>query len=98
MGNKTKHVAQRTCIVCRKKKAKQELNRLVVMDNKVLWDEFYKLPGRGAYVCKSANCIIKLQNFRNLQKTFRKKTVELKKETIKSMMEKTSDYGDKNGF
>ena len=52
-----KHVPQRTCIACRKVKAKRELIRLVrISDGSVEVDTGGKKAGRGAYLCREAEC------------------------------------------
>ena len=51
------HTPQRTCVACRKVKAKQELIRLVrVSDGSVEVDTSGKKAGRGAYLCRSQGC------------------------------------------
>ena len=52
-----KHIPQRTCVACRKVKAKQELVRLVrVSENYVEVDTSGKKAGRGAYLCRLPEC------------------------------------------
>ena len=52
-----RHIPQRTCVACRKVKAKQELIRLVrVSDGSVEVDTGGKKAGRGAYLCRSQGC------------------------------------------
>jgi predicted RNA-binding protein YlxR (DUF448 family) len=52
-----KHIPQRTCIACRKVKAKRELIRLVyIPDRGVEVDTSGKMPGRGAYLCQAQEC------------------------------------------
>ena len=52
-----KHTPQRTCVACRKVKAKQELIRLVhTSDEGVEIDISGKKVGRGAYLCPSQDC------------------------------------------
>jgi len=52
-----KHTPQRTCVACRRAKAKQELIRLVrVSDGSVEVDPGGKKAGRGAYLCRSQGC------------------------------------------
>jgi predicted RNA-binding protein YlxR (DUF448 family) len=53
----TRDVPQRTCVVCRKIKAKRELIRLVrVADAGIEIDIAGKKTGRGAYLCRAAEC------------------------------------------
>ncbi|MBM9518706.1 DUF448 domain-containing protein [Desulforhopalus vacuolatus] len=43
----------RTCVVCRKKFGKSELERYVWREGKVVADPQKKMAGRGAYCCSS---------------------------------------------
>lgn len=53
-----KHVPVRTCIVCREGKSKAELVRVVRgADGTVSVDTSGKADGRGAYVCRNAECM-----------------------------------------
>ncbi|MFC1987881.1 RNase P modulator RnpM [Chloroflexota bacterium] len=52
-----KPTPQRTCVACRRVKAKQELVRLVrVADGSVEVDTVGKKAGRGAYLCRAGEC------------------------------------------
>jgi len=53
----SRHVPQRSCVGCRQVRPKRELVR-VVRDPRgsVCLDETGKLPGRGAYLCRSEQC------------------------------------------
>ncbi len=52
-----KHIPQRTCVACRKVKAKRELVRLVRnADEIVEVDTSGKKAGRGAYLCPMREC------------------------------------------
>ena len=52
-----KHVPQRTCFVCREKRDKRQLTRLVrTPDGSVLVDPTGKQNGRGAYLCDDLAC------------------------------------------
>ena len=58
---RAKHVPQRTCFVCREKKDKQQLTRLVrTPQGSVLVDPTGKQNGRGAYLCENPSCWDKL--------------------------------------
>lgn len=46
-----RHIPLRTCIVTREKKPKNELMRLVLIEDKVMVDPKGKLRGRGANIC-----------------------------------------------
>jgi len=52
-----RHVPQRTCFVCREKRDKRQLTRLVrTPDGTVLIDPTGKQNGRGAYLCDQVDC------------------------------------------
>ena len=52
-----KHVPQRTCFVCRQKRDKRQLTRLVrTPEGTVLVDASGKQNGRGAYLCDQVAC------------------------------------------
>ena len=52
-----KHIPERTCIACRRKKQKWEMVRIVRgMEGKLEIDTRGKKAGRGAYLCKSPEC------------------------------------------
>ncbi len=52
-----KHLPQRTCIACRKAKAKRELIRIVhTADGNIEIDSIGKKAGRGAYLCRAWEC------------------------------------------
>ncbi len=53
---RSKHRPQRSCVVCREKKDKRELTRLVFMDERLQIDKTGKINGRGAYLCGKPEC------------------------------------------
>ena len=55
-----KKIPQRSCVVCRTKKDKNELIRIVKnQTNEIIIDESGKKPGKGAYICDSMECLEK---------------------------------------
>ena len=55
---KQRRVPMRMCVGCREMKPKKELLRVVKSPEDVIaFDRVGKAPGRGAYVCKSAECL-----------------------------------------
>lgn len=55
-----KHIPERQCLGCREMKPKPELVRVVRSpEGTVSVDLRGKAPGRGAYVCRSADCLKK---------------------------------------
>ncbi|MBQ2742055.1 MAG: YlxR family protein [Oscillospiraceae bacterium] len=68
---KQKKVPMRQCVGCREMKAKAELVRVVKpKEGEISLDFAGKLPGRGAYVCKSAACIEKARKAKALERAF----------------------------
>ena len=57
-----KKIPMRMCTACREMKPKKELIRVVkTPENEIKLDLTGKLNGRGAYVCKSEECLKKAQ-------------------------------------
>ena len=57
---KHRRVPMRMCVGCGEMKPKKELLRVVKSPEGVIaFDRVGKAPGRGAYVCKSAECLAK---------------------------------------
>ena len=53
-----KHKPQRTCIACRETREKWDLIRVVrTPEGQVIVDLTGKANGRGAYLCRNADCI-----------------------------------------
>lgn len=69
----SKPINQRRCIVCRQVKDKSELLRVFKLADKISLDLTGKQEGRGAYVCKSPECVELLCKRRNLDKVFKTK-------------------------
>jgi len=68
---KEKKIPLRTCIACRETREKKELVRIVrTSEGEIFADFSGKASGRGAYVCKSAECARRLKKQRALNKTF----------------------------
>jgi len=68
----TKKEPLRMCIACREMKDKRELLRIVKnKDGEIFIDKTGKSNGRGAYVCKSLECLEKLKKQKALNKAFK---------------------------
>ena len=77
----------RMCIPCRELKDKRELLRIVKdKEGNIFVDESGKQNGRGAYVCKSKDCIDKLQKQKLLNKTFKTNIDDAVYEKIKGVI------------
>lgn len=63
----------RMCMACNEKKEKQELLRIVrTVDGNIEPDLTGKKNGRGAYICKSEDCLDKVIKSKKLEKTLEK--------------------------
>lgn len=68
---KQKKVPLRMCLGCQEMKPKKELLRVVRdKDANISLDFTGKKPGRGAYICKCAECFEKAKKGRRLEKAF----------------------------
>ena len=66
-----KKIPLRQCVGCREHKPKKELIRVVRSpEGAVSLDFKGKLPGRGAYVCPSEDCLAKARKSRALERAF----------------------------
>lgn len=66
-----KKIPLRQCVGCREMKQKKELIRVVKSpEGSVSLDFKGKLPGRGAYVCPSAQCLARARKSRALERAF----------------------------
>ena len=72
-----KNLPQRSCVICRTQKNKNELLRIVKnKDNIVKVDEKGKEPGRGAYICYNQECLEKAKKNKKLEKALNTKIDE----------------------
>ena len=66
-----KKIPMRQCLGCREMKPKKELIRVVRSpEGAVSLDFRGKLPGRGAYVCPSPECLARVRKSRALERAF----------------------------
>ena len=82
----SKPINMRRCIVCRQVKHKSELLRVVKAEDNFSLDTTGKQNGRGAYVCKSPDCVALLMKRRNLDKVFKTKLPDKIYDMIKASM------------
>jgi uncharacterized protein len=70
-GPRPKHVPQRSCVVCRQKRDKRQLTRLVRTESDgVVVDPTGKRNGRGTYVCDQPACWDKIIQTALLDRVF----------------------------
>jgi len=68
---KPKKIPQRQCVGCREMKEKRALVRVVKSpEGEVSLDFGGRKPGRGAYVCPSADCLKKARKSRAMERAF----------------------------
>ncbi len=62
----------RTCVACRQGKDKSELVRVVkTPESGAVIDPSGRMNGRGAYICRNAECVELAQKKRALSRTFK---------------------------
>lgn len=80
---KEKKIPMRMCVGCREMKPKRDLLRVVKSpEGAVSIDVTGRKPGRGAYVCKSAQCLEKAIRQRQLERAFECALTEETKEAL----------------
>ena len=68
---KVKKIPQRQCVGCREMKNKKELIRVVKSPaGEISLDFAGRKPGRGAYVCRSADCLRRARKSKALERAF----------------------------
>ena len=70
-----KKIPMRMCVGCGEMKPKREMVRVVrppeqAADTGISLDLTGKKPGRGAYICKSAQCLRQARKARRLERAF----------------------------
>lgn len=66
------HQPERTCIVCRKKGTKDNFLKIVKnKDGEIHLETNKRLDGRGAYICKSEECVSLAEKKRALNRAFK---------------------------
>jgi predicted RNA-binding protein YlxR (DUF448 family) len=74
---KVKKIPQRMCTGCMEMKPKKELIRVVKnKDNEISIDLHGKKPGRGAYICRSIECLEKSVKTKRLERNLESKISE----------------------
>ena len=82
-----KKIPMRQCIGCRKMKPKSELIRVVRSpEGEISLDFRGKKPGRGAYVCRSAECLSRIRKSRALERAFSTQIDEAVYDTLEEEM------------
>ena len=86
--NDIKTLPLRMCCVCREKKPKKQMLKVVKNpDGAIFLDLSYKQNGRSAYVCKSKTCIEKCLKGKALNRSFSMEVSKEVYEQLKSFIE-----------
>lgn len=85
-----KKAPDRMCVACRTMKPKKELIRIVMnKQDEISVDLTGKAQGRGAYLCKSVECLKAAQKGKKLEKAFKRpmseETIKILTKTIEEM-------------
>ena len=87
-----KKIPMRQCLGCREMKPKPELLRVVRSpDGEVSLDPRGKKPGRGAYVCRSADCLRRAVKSRALSRALEAQIPDEVMERLAAAMEADDD-------
>ena len=87
-----KKIPMRQCTGCREMKPKRELLRVVRSpEGEVSIDFRGKKPGRGAYVCRDAECLKRAVKSKALERSFGAAVPEDVLETLRQQMEVGDD-------
>ncbi|MEF9990467.1 MAG: YlxR family protein [Romboutsia sp.] len=87
---KIKKVPQRKCIACQDRDSKKELIRIVKnKDGEIFLDPSGKANGRGAYICKSLECLKRAIKTKALNKAFK---IEVSNEVYEKLLAELESY------
>jgi hypothetical protein len=90
-NQKTKKIPMRMCLGCGEMKPKRELVRVVKSkEGEISLDLTGKKAGRGAYICREAECLKKARKARRLEKSF---SCRISDEIYNSMEEELENGG-----
>jgi hypothetical protein len=78
---------ERTCIICRSKGDKRSLVRIVYRNGALEVEERTSLPGRGAYVHPSIDCVSKMGNSARWEKALGLQVGSLDREQLRKIVE-----------
>ena len=86
---KPKKIPMRMCVGCREMKEKRQLIRVVRSpEGAVTLDPGGKKPGRGAYVCRNAECLSRAIRQKQLERQLEVQMSEEVSEALKKELEK----------
>lgn len=67
----SKKIPLRQCVGCGEMKSKKEMIRVLKTEEAIILDTTGKKNGRGAYVCKNAECLQKAKKSKGLDRSFK---------------------------
>ncbi|MCB5250351.1 MAG: DUF448 domain-containing protein [Candidatus Cloacimonetes bacterium] len=67
-ASKANHIPQRQCVICKTKKEKNHMYRIVFINKQIIIDLNAQLNSYGYYICDLNNCLKKLFSWRNKKK------------------------------
>ena len=83
-----KKFPMRQCVGCREMRQKRELIRVVKSpQDEISLDFKGKAPGRGAYICRSSECLKKARKGRALERAFSLQIPEAVYDALEKQME-----------
>ena len=71
MDKKEKHVPLRMCAACREMKPKEALLRITLKDGEPALDLSFKAQGRGMYICRTEECVLKAKKKSAVERAFK---------------------------
>lgn len=89
-----KNIPMRRCVGCMEMKPKSSLVRVVKnKEGEISLDLTGKLPGRGAYVCRDAECLRKARKARRIEREFSMQVPEPVYERMEAELENDETGG-----
>ena len=86
-----KKVPMRQCVGCSEMKGKKEMMRILkTAEGDIVLDVTGKKNGRGAYLCKSDECLKKARKNRGIERSFK---MSIPKEVYESLEKEFKDSG-----
>ena len=67
----SKKIPLRQCVGCGEMKSKKDMIRVLKTEDAIILDTTGKKNGRGAYVCKNAECLKNAKKSKGLDKSFK---------------------------
>jgi len=88
VGAAVRKIPMRQCIGCQEMKNKKEMIRVIkTAEGEILLDATGKKNGRGAYVCRSMECLEKAQKSKGLERSLKVKIPGEVYDSLKEEME-----------